>query len=169
MSRFASALTAVGRVAGVWILSVLMAACTSIPPRAGTDGSTFWSGRLALTVDGEPPQQFSAGFDLRGDPESGELVLNSPLGNSLASVRWTPGSAEWVQGGQTTRRSTLERLTTDLGGAALPVEALFAWLRGEDVPIPGWTADLSRHDQGRIVARRLQPLPTAELRIVFEP
>jgi outer membrane lipoprotein LolB len=169
MIPFATALTALGRAAGVGVLTAMMSACTTLPPTANTDGSPFWSGRLALTVDSEPPQQFSAGFDLRGSAQTGELQLNSPLGNSLASVRWAPGSAEWVQGGQTTRRASLERLTTDLGGAALPVAALFAWLRGQDAPTPGWTVDLSRQANGRIVARRLEPLPTAELRIVFEP
>jgi outer membrane lipoprotein LolB len=49
------------------------------------------------------------------------------------------------------------------------VAALFGWLQGQTADASGWNADLSRHSEGRVVARRLQPLPTAELRLVFQP
>jgi len=32
----------------------------------------------------------------------------------------------------------------------------------------GWRADLSQHANGRITARRTEPPPQAELRLVFE-
>jgi outer membrane lipoprotein LolB len=35
--------------------------------------------------------------------------------------------------------------------------------------VPGWQADLTRQAEGRITARRSAPLPTAELRVVFQP
>jgi outer membrane lipoprotein LolB len=120
-------------------------------------------------VDSTPPQSFSAGFDLHGSPQAGELQLTSPLGNTLATVLWAPGSAELRQGDQVTRRATLDELTTDLGGTALPVAALFAWLRGQPLDARGWQADLSRQPEGRVTARRTQPQPSAELRIVFQP
>ncbi len=60
-------------------------------------------------------------------------------------------------------------LSTDLGGTVVPVAALFAWLKGEPTEVDGWQADLSRHSEGRITARRPKPLPAAELRLVFEP
>lgn len=148
---------------------LLLTGCATSAPTVPVDGSPFWSGRLALTVDSDPPQSFSAGFDLRGTPQAGELQLNSPLGNALATVRWTPDSAELLQGDKVTRRPTLDALTTELGGQALPVTALFSWLRGRVAGASGWQADLSRQATGHIVARRSQPLPTAELRIVFHP
>jgi len=148
---------------------LLLAACATPAPTISVDGSPYWSGRLALTIDSDPPQSFSAGFDLRGTPQAGELQLNSPLGNALATVRWTPEGAELLQGDQVTRRSTIDALTTELGGQALPVIALFAWLRGQEAEANGWWVDLSRQATGRIVARRSQPLPTAELRLVFQP
>ncbi|MFZ2827822.1 lipoprotein insertase outer membrane protein LolB [Hydrogenophaga sp.] len=148
---------------------MLLAACATPAPTTLIDGAPYWSGRLALTVDSDPPQSFSAGFDLRGTPQTGELQLNSPLGTALATVRWTPEGAELLQGDTITRRPTLDTLTTELGGQALPVAALFAWLRGHGAEINGWQADLSRQASGRIVARRTQPLPTAELRIVLQP
>lgn len=132
-------------------------------------GMPSWSGRLALRIDSDPPQSFSAGFDLRGTPATGELLLTSPLGQAVATVIWSLEAAEMHQGGQITRRASLDELTSELVGAAVPVGALFGWLRGETPVAQGWMADLSRHGEGRITAKRSLPLPTAELRLVFQP
>ena len=157
-----------GRLALLGVVAMTLAGCATSRPKASKDTS-FWSGRLALTVHSEPPQSYSAGFELRGAPAAGELQLTSPLGTVLASVHWSPQGAELRQGGQLTRRPSLDELTADLGGTPLPVAALFGWLQGQTADASGWNADLSRHSEGRVVARRLQPLPTAELRLVFQP
>jgi outer membrane lipoprotein LolB len=149
------------------LAAALLTACAT--PRPTAPGEASWSGRLALQVQGTPPQSFSAGFDLYGSPETGELALTSPLGHTLATVVWSPGSAELRQGDQVTRRTSLDELTTELGGTALPVTALFAWLRGQPQDASGWQADLTHQPEGRVSARRTQPLPIAELRIVFQP
>ena len=125
-------------------------------------------GRLARTVHTEPVQSVAAGFDLRGSPDAGSLLLTSPLGNAVARVVWTETDAEWRQGDQVIKKRNLEELTTELGGTALPVAALFAWLNGTALEIDGWQADLSRHADGRITARRSHPLPSAELRLVLQ-
>lgn len=152
----------------LWVLlAALLTACAA--PRQATPGQSAWSGRLAVLIASTPPQSFSAGFDLTGTPEAGELSLTSPLGTTLATVAWAPGRAELHQGQQITRRASLEALTTDLGGTALPVTALFAWLSGQHQSADGWEADLTQHSRGRITARRSAPLPDAELRIVFQP
>lgn len=148
--------------------AILLAGCAA-PQRNTVPGEAFWSGRLALIVESDPPQSYSASFDLRGSPAAGELQLNSPLGNTLARVLWKPGSAELHQGERVTRRQNLDELTTEFGGTTLPVAALFAWLRGQASEADGWQADLSRQPEGRVSAHRLLPLPAAELRIVFEP
>ncbi len=146
----------------------LLSACAT-PQRAVQPGEELWSGRLAMTVQSDPPQSFSAGFELRGTPDAGELQLTSPLGTSIATVTWLPGSAEMRQGGQVTRRGSLDALTTELSGTPVPVVALFGWLRGQAGDVPGWQADLTRHTEGRITARRISPTPTAELRVVVQP
>ncbi len=149
------------------LVATLLAACAA--PRATAPGEASWSGRLAVQVDSAPPQSFSAGFELSGSPETGELALTSPLGNTLATVRWAPGMAELQQGEQITRRPSLDELSTEIGGTPLPVTALFAWLRGQPMSANGWEADLSRQPEGRINARRASPTPAAELRIIFQP
>lgn len=148
--------------------ALLLTACaaTRLAPVPGVQS---WNGRLALIVDSNPPQSYAAGFDLRGTPAAGELLLISPLGQALANVVWSADGAEMRQGDRITRRASLDELATELGGAAVPVSALFGWLRGERPKAQGWEADLSRHADGRITARRTQPLPSAELRVVFEP
>lgn len=150
------------------MLAAVLAACATTQ-RPAQPGEDVWSGRLALQIDSTPPQSFSAAFDLRGAPAAGELQLTSPLGNTLATVVWTPESAELRQGGRVTRRGSLDELTTELSGTVVPVAALFGWLRGEHGDVPGWQADLSRQADGRVTARRTAPLPTAELRVVFQP
>jgi outer membrane lipoprotein LolB len=157
-----------GRLALLGAVALTLAGCATSHPGTPRDAS-FWSGRLALTVHSEPPQSYSAGFELRGAPTAGELQLTSPLGTVLASVHWSAQGAELRQGSQLTRSASLDELTADVGGTPLPVAALFGWLQGQATEADGWTADLSRHTDGRVVARRLQPLPTAELRLVFQP
>lgn len=149
-------------------LALLLGACAT-PRPAPVAGQDHWSGRLALLVDSNPPRSYSASFELLGSPQAGELLLNSPLGQTLASVRWSPEGAELLQGAQRVQRASLDELTTELAGTALPVAALFGWLRGQDVPAGGWVVDLSRQADGRLSARREQPQPQAQLRIVFQP
>jgi outer membrane lipoprotein LolB len=150
------------------LAAALLAGCAT-PQRSALPTEAAWNGRLSVRVDSTPPQSFAAGFDLRGSPNQGQLQLMSPLGNTLASVVWTPAGAELRQGDQVTRRGSLDELTTEFGGTALPVVALFDWLRGEPTDVSGWQADLSRHGEGRVTARRVNPPPGAELRLVFEP
>jgi outer membrane lipoprotein LolB len=145
-----------------------LSAC-ALPPRApDAAGHPYWNGRLGLQVDGDKPQSFSAGFELRGAPQAGELSLYSPLGATLAQLRWAPGMAELQADGQRRQYPSIEALTQEATGTALPLPALFAWLDGKPAEVPGWQADLSRIADGRLVARRSEPLPTAELRIVLQ-
>jgi outer membrane lipoprotein LolB len=155
-------------VAAGLVAALLLSACAA-PRPPGAASEDAWSGRLALRLDSTPPQSFSAGFDLRGSPQAGELQLNSPLGTALARVRWSPQGAELRQGDRFEQRESLDELTTDLSGTALPIAALFGWLRGNNNAADGWTVDLSQQPQGRITARRTTPLPSAELRVLFAP
>ncbi len=130
---------------------------------------TFWSGRIGLQVQSEPPQAFFAGFELKGQASSGELRLISPLGSILGIVRWSPSEALLEQGSTTRRFASTDELLAQLTGTAVPMSALFDWLAGIDTPTPGWVADLSKQPDGRINAKRTNPAPVADLRIVLNP
>ncbi|MDO5693294.1 MAG: outer membrane lipoprotein LolB [Pseudomonadota bacterium] len=160
------------RTAFGWLLAAatLMAGCaTEKAAQATFDAdATQWSGRLGLTVASEPPQSFSAGFSLSGNPDAGELSLTSPLGSTLAVMQWQPGEALLRQGEQVRRYESLDALAAEVAGTPLPVRALFGWLRGQPQSVPGWQADLSRLPDGLLSAQRLMPLPTADLRLVLD-
>ena len=157
------------RIACVFFLTVL-SACTQPPAltaQALTERSS-WSGRLALQVEDQAAQSFSAAFELQGNAQQGELVLLSPLGSVLAKVDWTLTSARLQTGGQTHESSSLDELLQQNLGTPIPVLAFFSWLRGEQTTATGWQADLSTIDQGRLAATRYTPAPRATLRIAFE-
>ncbi|MDO5289258.1 MAG: lipoprotein insertase outer membrane protein LolB [Pseudomonadota bacterium] len=158
------------RLACAALALALLSGCASglrEPTVADTEAS-HWRGRLSLNVDSEPPQSFSAAFDLSGSAQAGELSLSSPLGSTLAVMQWAPGQALLRQGEQTRHYHSIEQLAAEVTGTPLPVQALFGWLHGQPQAVPGWQADLSRLSDGRLIARRSMPLPTAELRVVLD-
>jgi outer membrane lipoprotein LolB len=138
---------------------------TTVP--AGVTASS-WSGRLALQVEDAASQSYAAGFELRGSPESGEMKLFTPLGGTLAVLAWAPGTAVLRSSSQERRFESLELLSAHVTGTPIPVAALFDWLAGINTPVPGWEADLSQLAQGRLRARRVQPLPVADLRLALD-
>lgn len=153
------------------LLAAALAGCAAPRPPATTEGGDgqVRSGRLALSVEDAAATSFSAGFELRGRPEAGELTLYTPLGGVAAQLRWQPGQALLQAPGQAPRRyASLQAMVEEATGAPLPVAALFDWLDGRPTPVPGWEADLSALESGRLRARRTAPPPPAELRLVLE-
>jgi outer membrane lipoprotein LolB len=166
-----------GVSAGIWrwlvvVVALVLAGCATPPrdvsPSADRAGSGPWSGRLALQVENQPSQSFSAAFELKGNAQSGELALYGPLGSTLAVLSWQPGQALLNANGQTRQFPSVDDLIAHVTGAAVPVNALFDWLRGIDTAVQGWRADLSRLAQGRLAARRTEPPPQADLNLVLE-
>lgn len=152
------------------IALLLLAGCVS-PPRVTPplgQTTTQWSGRLALRIDADPVQSFSAGFELRGNAQTGELSLYSPLGATVAQMAWTPGDARLRWDGKERRFDSMDALTLQATGTELPVASIFQWLVGQDVSTVGWQADLRELPKGRLVARRSTPLPSVEMRLVLE-
>ena len=136
-----------------------------------------YMGRMSLKIDSVDPQAlgpqqgqfFSASFALAGNASTGQLTLTSPLGSVLAEMNWTESKAQLRANGELRSFNSLDALIFHATGAAIPLASLFSWLAGVEAQAPGWQADLSRLSNGRLVARRLEPLPTAELRLVLEP
>ena len=155
-------------LASACVLAALLSACAA-PPRTPTaPGVQSWSGRMALTVEGQADKSFSAGFELKGAPEQGELTLTNPLGGTVAVLAWAPGSATLRANGSTRQFPSLEALAEEATGAPLPVASLFDWLAGKPTAVPGWQPDVSQVNEGRLRARRTDPPPPADLRLVFE-
>lgn len=147
--------------------ALVLSACASVPAPTAASPSAYWEGRLGLQIHSQPPEQFFAGFSLHGNADNGELELSTPLGNTLAVLHWAPGQAWLRQNDETRHYPSLEALVEAATGTAIPVSALFDWLHGKNVAVPGWQADLSRLEQGRLNATRQQPAPQAELRLIL--
>jgi outer membrane lipoprotein LolB len=157
-----------------WLLTmvaILLIAGCAINQRAGglnDPENNRFAGRISLVVQSEPVQSFSGGFELQGNETTGELTLITPLGSTVAVLRWRPGVAELQNGTQTQQYSSVQAMLQQTTGAAIPLQALFAWLRGENASAPGWQADVSRFADGRVGALRTDPAPPAQLRIVLD-
>ena len=159
--------------------SLALAGCatTARPP---TEGTAAWtSGRLSVRIESDPAQNVSAGFELRGTGDSGELRLNSPLGTRLATARWTPGSAVLTDSQGEQRYANLDELSRRALGEALPLAALPDWLAGRPWPQAphrsnqagfeqlGWQVALTRKAEGFIEASRAAA-PAVMLRVKLD-
>jgi outer membrane lipoprotein LolB len=151
----------------LWTACALWLAGCAQPMQKTAPEEDAWSGRLALQVDGQASQSFSAMFELRGNAQSGGLALISPLGSRIAQLDWKDGHAQLVSAQETRTSDSLDALLQDVTGTRIPVAALFGWLKGVQATVPGWRADLSALDQGRLVAHRDDPAPQATLRIAL--
>ena len=128
-----------------------------------------WRGRLAIRVESEPVQVFSAAFELSGSAAAGALTLFTPLGTTAAALSWTPEGSTLRSNAEVRQFATLGALMRQTLGAELPITALFAWLAGDTAASDGWQVDLSQRPTGRITVRRQSPLPMAEMRVVLDP
>ncbi|MDO9313151.1 MAG: outer membrane lipoprotein LolB [Burkholderiaceae bacterium] len=134
------------------------------------------TGRMSVQVaatDTSEAHSLSAAFELSGTTERGRLDLNTPIGSTVARARWEADLVVLDTPQGQTRHSTLADMTRAMVGEELPVPAMFDWLRGRPwpgaestssvAPEPagfrqmGWTVDLSRFEEMRILARRESP------------
>jgi len=149
-----------------WLLACAwLSACSTLPsPRPST--ADVWSGRLGL--QDASGQQWHAAFELQGSAQQGELILLSPLGSTLARLRWDSQQAVLERGQQRWQQANVEQLSQQLTGTALPMGLLFDWLQAKATSAEGWLPDLSGLGEGRILARRESPAPAVNLRIVLD-
>jgi outer membrane lipoprotein LolB len=158
------------RLAGVFIATFFIAGCAhQTGAKAINDAKNeLWAGRISLQIQSEPPQAFFAAFELKGRAQQGELTLTSPIGSIVGIMRWSPGEAVLESGQGIKRFSSVDALLEQTTGAAIPIDALFDWLAGKNTSLNGWTADLAQQVTGKISARRTNPAPQADLRIVLD-
>jgi outer membrane lipoprotein LolB len=156
-------------------LLVLLTACSTAPRHVAVDPTNpdaigHWEGRLNLRVAKNPPEQFSTSFEMTGRPEQGQLSLLSPLGTTMAMVRWNPQGASLQQGSDVQNFTSMDELTLRLTGAALPLPQLMAWLDRTGPPVQGWQINAQALKSGRrVIAERQQPLPALQLTVLLDP
>lgn len=176
------------------LMGMGLGGCTSVPKVSEQEASALaqaprLTGRFGLVVPagagGQPRgQNVTANFELLGDPSRGRLEMSTPMGSLLARVSWQPGIAQLRTPDEERSYDTLDALTQELLGEALPVQALFDWLKGQPwsgtahrstgdqgFEQLGWQVDLRRFPTGLIVAQRLNPSgpePLATLRLKLD-
>jgi outer membrane lipoprotein LolB len=123
---------------------------------------------MSLQIQSEPPQAFFAAFELKGRAQRGELTLTSPIGSVLGVMRWSPEEAVLESGRDVKRFASVEALLQATTGAAIPINSMFDWLVGRNTSLNGWVADLAQQGNGKINARRVEPAPQIELRILLD-
>jgi outer membrane lipoprotein LolB len=166
---------------GVALLTAAaLVGCVTAPaPRADLP---WTQGRLLIKVDASNTRaasNTSTAFELRGDSTRGELRLLAPLGVSLASASWVPGSVQLSMPGSQRQFGSLDELSREVLGESLPLAALPDWLAGKPWPQAphqlqtdgfsqlGWQVQTTRRAEGWIEARRPAP-PAVWLRIKLD-
>lgn len=175
--------------------ALLLASCASVAPRAPASAPSasaddlHLSGQLSVRVAGDGGNSGArgratggnVGFDLIGGPATGQLELSTPFGSLIARAQWRPGDVRLQTTEDERRFDDLDALTRELLGEAVPVAALFDWLRGKPWPQAasqplavgagfeqlGWRIDLSRQTMGVLIATRLAD-PVVTLRAQLE-
>jgi outer membrane lipoprotein LolB len=166
-------------------LAAGLVACSHLAARTDlTHLPRHSAGRIAVRVEGDASRSMSASFDLRGDAQAGLLELGSPLGTQLAQASWQGSRIELATSDGLRRYASLDELSADAFGQALPMAALFDWLKarawpgapaaplgGEGVGYLqlGWQVQLDRYADGLIVARRNLPEPAITVRVKLDP
>ena len=96
------------------------------------------------------------------------MELSTAVGTTLARMSWSAQEA-LLQTGTTVRAyPSLRELTLTALGADLPFEVLIQWLRGVSAAKDGWQSDLREFETGRISAKRHNPEPTVDLKIILD-
>ena len=179
------------RGAAVLASALLLQACVSHPPPLP---GHVYSGRLAVRSDaapGLPARSVTGQFELSGNASSGQLVLTSPIGTTVARARWSdpvgtqgiPSKIELEADGGTTHYATLEEMMQRAIGDQLPLPAMFDWLSGRPWPAApvqrgadgtsfdqlGWHVDLSQLAGNQLIdAQRPRPAPTLHVRVKLD-
>lgn len=133
-----------------------------------------WDGRLSLKLaafGNETATGLTMAFELEVQGPSGTLNLSTPMGTRVAAVHWQPGQtgARLETSGGPQQFDSLDSLTHQILGEALPLDAMLYWLDGQPAPaLPyeplaatpgvfaqaGWQVDASHLSEGRLDATR---------------
>lgn len=168
----------------VTLVGALGACATPAPNSATAAAADQLSGRLSVRIaaqGGGAERAVNVAFDLRGRPDAGQIDLSTPLGSVVAQARWSPAQVVLITPQGERRFDDLDSLSREALGEAIPVAALFDWLRGRPWPGAasqpdasgkgftqlGWHVDLTRFGESQVIAQRADA-PAVTVRAVLD-
>ena len=118
-----------------------------VPPAASSENPSFEvSGRIAVRYNG---QVDSGNFSWQHTSLADRVTLETPLGQTLAElVRDAAGVRLEMSDGRQFNAATVEPLTQEVLGWALPLSGLQYWIRGVPAPAVGQSGGAPRGDPG---------------------
>jgi outer membrane lipoprotein LolB len=158
------------------LCGVLMGCAHVAEPLAGVDR---FEGRLSVQVANDSERSFTAGFQLSGSAERGRLLLTTPLGTQAAQADWSAQAVRLSASDGDRTYADLDSLSREILGEVVPLAAMFDWLHGRPWPSApsqvrpggfeqlGWLVDVSRRDQGWLMAQRSAP-PMVTIRVKLD-
>lgn len=158
------------------LCGVLMGCAHVADPLAGADR---FEGRLSVQVADDSERSFTAGFQLSGSAARGRLLLTTPLGTQAAKADWSAQEVRLSASDGDRVYADLDGLSREILGEVVPLAAMFDWLHGRPWPSApsqeraggfeqlGWLVDLSRRDQGWLMAQRSAP-PMVTIRVKLD-
>jgi outer membrane lipoprotein LolB len=120
-------------------LALLLGACASLVPPPVPDAPTAsyhetidLSGRLSvLYQQNNKDESLHGSFTWAQTRDATEINLRSPLGQTIAQIAVTPGTATLTRAGEAPRSAVdVDTLTTQTLGWPLPIAGLRDWLQG---------------------------------------
>ena len=128
----------------ITLIGALLAACATTAPPSTNPVAPYrdmleLSGRLSVNYhrDGKS-EALSGKFTWQQSATRTDVSLASPLGQTIATIAVTPGSATLTQGGQPPRvASDIDALSAQALGWPLPVSGLRDWLQGYAIGADG--------------------------------
>lgn len=133
---------------------VFLAGCAGLPvpeqrAQSATSDAFVLDGRVAVRYDGDG---HSAGVRWHHAPESDEVLLLNPLGQTAARVYRDREGAVLEDGSSARRATDVAALMQEVLGWQLPLDGLQRWVLGQTAP-GDWQA-MERDTAGRLVYLR---------------
>lgn len=127
-------------LAALLFVALALSACSSLYRLNGSGGNLqdFWQGRIAVKDLSDTSRSFSAGFELNGNMQAGTFILLSSIGTTIAKMQWITGKAELFSGGKSVQFESLQAMSEKALEARIPMNAVFAWLKGGNFSADGW-------------------------------
>lgn len=121
----------------LFAIAAVLAGCATTTSQPGATVGAYrdtidLSGRLQVKYQKDNQPGFVAGnFEWAQQPGSIDVTLNSPTGQTMATIKVTPEQATLTQANQAPRTAKdIDSLTAQALGWSLPVSGLRDWLQG---------------------------------------